>query len=54
MKNKLINKLRDKFNSNKSITKKLFIITAIFFAVFVSSTLIIQSLFFEKFYIIRI
>jgi two-component system, OmpR family, sensor histidine kinase VanS len=51
MRNKLINKLRNKFNGNRSITKKLFIITTIFFAVFVGSTLIIQSLFFERFYI---
>jgi signal transduction histidine kinase len=51
MKNELINKLRNKFNRNRSITKKLFIITAVFFAVFVGSTMIIQSLFFERFYI---
>jgi two-component system, OmpR family, sensor histidine kinase VanS len=51
MKNELINKLRNNFNRNRSITKKLFIITAVFFAVFVGSTMIIQSLFFEKFYI---
>jgi two-component system, OmpR family, sensor histidine kinase VanS len=51
MKNDLINKLRNKFNKNRSITRKLFIITAVFFAVFVGSTLVIQSLFFERFYI---
>jgi two-component system, OmpR family, sensor histidine kinase VanS len=51
MKNELINKLRNKFNRNRSITKKLFIITAVFFAVFLGSTMIIQSLFFERFYI---
>jgi len=34
-----------------SIAKKLFIITTIVFAVFISGTLIIQSLFFERFYI---
>ena len=34
-----------------TITKKLFIVTSIFFAVFIGSTLIIQSLFFEKLYI---
>ena len=51
MKNELINKLKNKFNRNRSITKKLFIITAVFFGIFVGSTLIIQSLFFEKFYI---
>lgn len=51
MRNKLISIIKNKFNRNPSITKKLFIITAIFFAVFVSSTLIIQSMFFERFYI---
>ncbi|TDT63717.1 sensor histidine kinase [Fonticella tunisiensis] len=35
----------------KSITKKLFIVNAIIFAAFILSTLIIQTLFFEKFYI---
>lgn len=34
-----------------SITKKLFIITTLVFAVFIGSTLIIQLLFFERFYI---
>jgi two-component system, OmpR family, sensor histidine kinase VanS len=34
-----------------SITKKLFIITSIIFAIFIGSTLIVQSLFFERFYI---
>ena len=37
--------------NNMSIAKKLFIITAVVFAVFISGTLIVQSLFFEKFYI---
>lgn len=36
-----------------SITKKLFIITSLIFAIFIGSTLIIQSLFFEKFYVIK-
>lgn len=36
-----------------SITKKLFIITSIIFIAFISSMLITQSLFFEKFYISR-
>jgi signal transduction histidine kinase len=44
-------KFNNKFKDNLSITKKLFIITALFFAIFVGSTLIIQSLFFEKIYI---
>lgn len=47
-----------KFNLNKvflkkikkSITLKLFIVTALVFIIFISSTLIIQSLFFGKFY----
>ena len=34
-----------------SITQKLFIITAVVFTVFIGSTLLVQSLFFEKFYI---
>lgn len=34
----------------KSITLKLFIVTALVFIIFISSNLIIQSLFFEKFY----
>jgi signal transduction histidine kinase len=34
-----------------SITKKLFAITTIIFVVFIAGTLIVQSLFFEKFYI---
>jgi len=37
--------------SEMSIAKKLFIITTIVFVVFISCTLIIQSLFFERFYI---
>lgn len=37
--------------SKKSITKKLFIMTTVVFLIFVSGTLIIQSLFFETFYI---
>lgn len=36
---------------NFSITKKLFIITTIIFATFITSALVLQSLFFEKFYI---
>lgn len=36
-----------------SITKKLFIVTTIIFTIFISTTLIIQSLFFEKFYITK-
>lgn len=39
--------------SNIGIAKKLFIITTLIFAVFVSGTLITQSLFFEQFYISR-
>ncbi|WP_127836903.1 sensor histidine kinase [Clostridium prolinivorans] len=43
-----------KFNKkNITITKKLFIINAIVFAIFIGSTLIIQSLFFEKLYIYK-
>jgi signal transduction histidine kinase len=34
-----------------SITQKLFIITAVVFTLFIGSTLLVQSLFFEKFYI---
>lgn len=37
----------------KSITMKLFIVTSLVFIIFISSTLIIQSLFFEKFYMIK-
>jgi hypothetical protein len=33
------------------ITKKLFIITTLMFGVFIAGTLIVQSLFFERFYI---
>lgn len=36
---------------NLTITKKLFIITSIFFAAFIGITLLIQSLFFERLYI---
>lgn len=36
-----------------SITKKLFFITTLIFAIFVSGTLVTQSLFFEQFYINR-
>lgn len=36
--------------SKLSITKKLFIITTTMFAIFISVTLIVQSLFFERFY----
>ncbi len=35
---------------NKSITLKLFVVTALVFIVFISSTLVIQSLFFGQFY----
>lgn len=38
-------------NIRKSVTWKLFIITTLVFVIFISSTLIIQSLFFGKFYI---
>ncbi|MBV7274948.1 HAMP domain-containing protein [Clostridium sp. PL3] len=38
-------------NMNRSITLKLFIVTALVFIIFISSTLTIQSLFFGKFYI---
>lgn len=41
------------FKSNKSIIKKLFIITAVVFAMFIGGTLLIQSVFFEKFYIMK-
>lgn len=44
-KNKLIEKIR------KNITWKLFIVTALIFTIFISSTLTFQSLFFGKFYI---
>jgi len=37
--------------SKKSITKKLFAITSIVFVVFITTNLIVQSAFFEKFYI---
>ncbi|MCM8712060.1 HAMP domain-containing histidine kinase [Clostridium sp. SYSU_GA19001] len=47
------NRIKFKINSKMSITKKLFIITAVVFAVFIGSTLIVQSLFFEKFYIFQ-
>lgn len=40
-----------KININKSISKKLFILTAVVFAVFIGVTLIVQTLFFERFYI---
>lgn len=36
-----------------SITKKLFIITSVIFAVFIAGTLLIQSLFFQRFYVYR-
>lgn len=52
MKNK-INSIKGFNIKNISITKKLFIITALVFAVFIGSTLVIQSLFFEKFYIYK-
>ena len=38
---------------NKSIAIKLFIITAVFFIVFTTITMVLQSLFFEKFYLNR-
>ncbi|MFL0198371.1 ATP-binding protein [Clostridium sp. WILCCON 0269] len=44
-KNKFIEKIR------KNITWKLFIVTALIFIIFISSTLTFQSLFFGKFYI---
>lgn len=63
MKNKfkeLINKLRNllykfknKVNKDMKITKKLFIITTVIFLIFITTTLLIQSLFFEKFYVSR-
>ena len=37
--------------SKKSITRKLFAITSIVFVVFITTNLIVQSVFFEKFYI---
>ncbi|MBU3181371.1 sensor histidine kinase [Clostridium psychrophilum] len=37
--------------SKKSITRKLFIITSIVFAAFITTNLIVQSVFFEQFYI---
>lgn len=39
--------------NNFNITKKLFIITTIIFALFITSALVVQSLFFEKFYIMK-
>lgn len=45
LENKLVLKIR------KNITWKLFIVTAVVFTVFISSTLVFQSLFFGKFYI---
>ncbi|AWI06091.1 sensor histidine kinase [Clostridium drakei] len=38
-------------NINKSITWKLFIVTFIVFIIFISTNFLIQSLFFEKFYV---
>ncbi|GAA0719725.1 HAMP domain-containing sensor histidine kinase [Clostridium malenominatum] len=38
-------------NKKKSITKKLFIISALMFALFIGTTLIIQTVFFQKFYV---
>jgi len=38
---------------NKGITFKLFAITSIFFIVFITCTLLLQSVFFEKFYVNR-
>ncbi|MGV8981959.1 ATP-binding protein [Clostridium sp.] len=37
--------------SKKSITRKLFVITSIVFAIFITTNLVVQSAFFEKFYI---
>lgn len=51
-----LNSIKIKFNifkNNKSIIKKLFIITAVVFALFIGGTLLIQSLFFERFYITK-
>ncbi len=45
----LKNNIRNKIN--KSITWKLFIVTAVVFIIFISTTLLVQSLFFEKFYV---
>lgn len=45
LKNNIKNKI------NKSITWKLFIVTALVFIIFISTTLLVQSLFFEKFYV---
>ncbi|NMM64854.1 HAMP domain-containing protein [Clostridium sp. P21] len=42
-------KIKNKIN--KSITWKLFIVTALVFVIFISTTLLVQSLFFEKFYV---
>jgi two-component system, OmpR family, sensor histidine kinase VanS len=39
--------------SKMGITKKLFIITSVIFAVFIVGTLLIQSLFFQRFYVYR-
>jgi two-component system sensor histidine kinase VanS len=38
---------------NKGIAFKLFTITSIFFIIFITSTLLLQSIFFEKFYVSR-
>lgn len=52
MKRTLIS-IRNKITNNMSITKKLFAITALIFAIFIIGTLLIQSLFFERFYVYR-
>lgn len=41
------------FKNNRSLVKKLFVITTVVFALFIGGTLIIQSVFFEKFYIMK-
>jgi len=52
MKKTLIN-IKNKITNNMSITKKLFAITSLVFAIFIIGTLLIQSLFFERFYVYR-
>lgn len=43
--------MKHRISIKNSISKKLFIITALVFAVFIGATLIIQTVFFERFYI---
>ena len=45
LKNRIVSKIR------KNITWKLFLVTAFVFTLFITSTLIFQSVFFGKFYI---